>query len=293
MPTIKNRFEYNVLKAACFFGLVRSVIEVSRDLVIEDFGFNFYLDCAFIIMFSATLITLSGNFPFRRIIFIFYIPFILLLTIMFIDGVGLAHSIENNIFAGIIIISLTMRNWMPVYFSLTLIICTIIALVVVEYQHHLFDNYEVLSSNSFSFIFASTAAIAFTLYAKSEFARKRKELSMAITSLDQRNQELLLKNNELLGQKEALEIFTNNADVKVRSKSSKLKSQKAQVEKYLSITMTELFDAYQNTINCIDELSEPKERDEITNMMILSGENLKREMERLRTKIEEGVHELG
>ena len=48
MKTTDSKFEYNVLRIACFFGLVRSVIEVSRDLLSSVIEPNFFLDIAFI-----------------------------------------------------------------------------------------------------------------------------------------------------------------------------------------------------------------------------------------------------
>ncbi|GAB4249947.1 MAG: hypothetical protein Tsb0034_29230 [Ekhidna sp.] len=293
MKNFQNTFEYNVLRVACFIGLVRSIIEVVGDFLAVELLPNFYLDLAFIFVFSGTLIALGKRFPYKRILFLFYIPFVILLWLMFIDADGLAYSVENNVFAGVIIITFTMRKKMPLYFNAALIAGILIGLVFIEYQHHFLERFIPHPGGSFNFVFSSVGVIAFTLYAKTDFTRKKNELAAARKSLDEHHQQLKEKNEELVKQKVVLENLTVSLDNQVKSRSKKLKSQKKQVEQYLSISMTELFDAYQKTVTSIEELDKGEEQDHITSMVVQSGERLKIEMDGLRNKIDESIHEVG
>lgn len=287
MKTTDSKFEYNVLRIACFFGLVRSIIEVSRDLLSSVIEPNFFLDIAFIFVFASTLIALNFHFPFKRILYLFYFPFIVLITIMFIDGVGISYSVENNVFAGIIIIALTIRGRMVIYFIGAFLLCIFIGIAIVEYQYQLTSNFQSLSDNPFSFIFASLGSIAFTLYAKMEFWNRRKNLFKGIESLNERHEELRRKNEELLTQKESLESLINKLDSQVNNRSTKIKNKKKQVEEYLSVTLNELFDAYESVVASINDLEDDDEP--IVGMIKDSTENLKHEMNGLRAKIEESV----
>ena len=286
----KSSFEFDVLRVACAIGLLRSVIEVVIDLLDVELLPNFYLDLTLVVLFASTLIVLGTKHPFKNIILVFYIPFIILLTIMFLDARGLSYAIENNVFAGLIIITFTTRGIAPLYLNGLLFISIIASLISLELQYHMLDNFVRLSSNDFNFLFSSIGVIAFTFYAKWEFNKSKKKLAGAIKSMDQKNESLEAKNKELLDQKEVLEELTVDLDKKVRSDSKKLKTQQRQVEEYLSITLTELFDAYQETIDAVEQFGE--ENDHMASMMLKSGENLKQEMEALRNKIEESIYEV-
>lgn len=275
------------MAVACAIGLIRSAIEVVGDLMAVELLPNFYLDLTFVVVFASTLIALKREASPKAILFIFYFPFIALITLMFIDGRGLAYSIENNVFASLIIITFTTRGNMPLMLNGSLIIAIVTSLIVIEYQHHLFENFVALNTSSFNFLFSSVGVIAFTLYAKSEFEKSKKKIAAANNLLDENNKSLSAKNEELLAKKEALEKLTLSLDKRIKSDSEKLQTQKQQVEKYLSITLTELFDAYQETIDTVERFN--GEKDNIASMVVKSGENLKEEMEALRNKIEESI----
>ena len=286
----KNSFEYNVLVVACIIGLLRSVIEVASDLMAVELLPNFYLDLTFIFVFTLTLIVLKKKASFQTVLFVFYIPFITIITIMFYDGRGLAYSIENNVFASLIIITFTTRDRIPLYLNGALFVAIVLSLMVIENQHQFLQSFTSLNSSRFNFLFSSVGIIAFTLYAKSEFEKRKKKIAIANEQLDQNNQSLQKKNGELLAQKEALESLTISLDEKIKNDSKRLQTQKKTEEKYLSITLTELFDAYQETIDTVEKFS--NESDHIATMVLKSGENLKVEMEALRNKIEESISEV-
>lgn len=283
----KNSFEFNVLRVACAIGLLRSIIEVVRDLNAEELLPNFYLDLTFIVVFAGTLIVLKTEQPFKKLLYMFYLPFIAMLLLMFADGRGLAYTIENNVFAGLVIITFTTRGKMTIYLNVLLVITIVMSLILIEIYYQLFDNFIPLNSGKLNFLFSSIGVIAFTLYAKSVFNRNKKNLADTIISMKQRNKSIALKNKELMVQKEILEELTISLDQKVRRDSKKLRTQKRQVEEYLSITLTEMFDAYQETIDSVEQFD--RDNDNMASMVVQSGENLKQEMEALRSKIEESI----
>ncbi|NQZ75010.1 MAG: hypothetical protein HRT61_02715 [Ekhidna sp.] len=288
-PDFKNNFEATVLKVACLIALTRSIIEVINDLIAEELQPNFYLDLAFIIVFSIGIASTYVKIGFKKLLFLFYLPLITLLCIMFIDGVGLAHSIENNLFGGLVILTFTTRGRVPFFLNATLIICIVFCLIYLGYQYNLLATFEILSSGKLNFVFSTIGIIAFILYAKSVFTRNKSRLASTIDSLNQQTQSLERKREELIEKKKTLDTLTIELNDKVMDRSRELRTHQSQVEEYLSVTMTELFDAYQDTIDAVDRFEESEGKDQMASMVVQSGANLRKEMESLRSKISESL----
>ncbi|WP_425390313.1 hypothetical protein [Ekhidna sp.] len=286
----RTSFEYNVLAVACGLGLLRAVIEVIMDLTQDKLGPDFYLDVCLLILFMyGCYIGITKRIHSYLLLYSFYVPFIGMMLWMFYDGEGLRHSTEINIYASIIIISLTVGFRWSVILNSLFIISVLGVLVILENQFHFLDSFSVANGKPLNFVFSSLGMIAFILYAKNEFVRRKRRLAKGINALHQKNSEITDKNNSLIKQKEDLEQLTNQLDEKVRSGNQLLRNHKDQVEQYLSLSITELYETFENTIHCIEELKE--DEDEIVQMIIQSGDNLKKEMSNLSNKIEEGVNE--
>ncbi|WP_424963287.1 hypothetical protein [Ekhidna sp.] len=286
----RNTFEYNVLTVASGIGLLRAVLEVIRDLTETSTGPDFYLDLCLVVLFIyGCYIGITKRIHSSLLVFSFYVPFVGMMIWMFFDGEGLVHSSEINIYASIIIISLTLNFRWSVILNAVFVVAIFLALVAIEYQYHFLENFIPIGNGSLNFIFSSFGTIAFILYAKNEFVRRKKSLASGIKSLHAKNREITEKNSYLLKQKEDLEQLTTQLDEKVRNGNKLLRSHKNQMEQYLSLSITELYETYENTIQCIDDLE--KEEDDIVQLIIQSGDNLKKEMSNLSGKIEEGVNE--
>lgn len=286
----RNSFEYNVLTVASGIGLLRAVLEVIKDLTETSLGPDFFLDLCLVVLFIyGCYIGITKRIHSYLLVFSFYVPFVCMMIWMFIDGEGLVHSSEINIYASIIIISLTLNFRWSIILNAIFVLALFLALVVLEYQYHFLENFVPTGNGSLNFIFSSFGTIAFILYAKNEFVRRKKSLALGIEALHEKNREITEKNISLLKQKEDLERLTTQLDEKVRSGNKLLRSHKDQVEQYLSLSITELYETYENTIQCIEELK--KEEDDIVKLIVQSGNNLRKEMSHLSGKIEEGVNE--
>jgi len=281
----KDQFEYNVLMLACVLGFLRSVIAVIGDMGGDRFHIDFLTDIGFTLLFFSTVIGLLITKATKWVIWFFYLPFIALLLISFIQAEGLQGSIEHNIFAGLILISLTMRGKLTLYFNLLLIIGTVISIIYLEFEYDLLNTFENGHRSNVNFIFATLGIIGFTYYAKNEFSKKRRILELNRESLKAKSLELTQKTDQLLEQKEKLEAIALELDEKVTSRTSALKSQNKKREEYLAMTMNELSSSYEKTIAFIDNVSDKSTENELMEMLFVSGERLKKEMEDLKYKL--------
>ena len=282
----KDLFENNILFVICLAGLFRSALALIGDFPFEELTYDFLTDLGFTILFTYVVFLLYFDYSYRLILRLFYIPFILLLCLALIHSRGLASSVENNIFAGILLIALTMRGKLPLIYISTLIICTIISLIIVENINHFFTSYDDYSTSSFNFIFVSVAIIWVAFYGKDAFRKKREELEKTRASLEKKTQSIKLLKEELVDQKKELEALSILLESKVYERTEKLKHQNQMMEEYLGLTLTELMEPYQRTIKAINGLT-TKNDEKVVQLIKTSGEELKREITQLRDKIKE------
>ncbi len=278
-------FESNVLLVACLLGFIRSAIALIDDLNDIQIHDDFLSDLSFGLLFlfmGAAILFKRASTPF---LVFFYIAFVTLLIRSFLDASGLQKSIEHNIFAGLILIFLTLKDRLPLYFSALLITGVIGSFMYFEYQFAFSINYVDQHYSSINFLFASLGTIGFTYYAKTVFEKKRAELRENAESLNRKSIELTKKNDLLVQQKEALEQLTWELDQKVIARTAALKSQVNRREKYLTITFNELTEKYENTIAIIEKMRSKELESEFMTMLHQSAERLTTELNELKRKV--------
>lgn len=276
---------------ACWIGLLRSTIAVIGDFNQNLITNDFYTDLLFLFVFIYTLTGLHLKLPYQRVVILFFVPFIFLLVVSFVQARGIASSLESHLFAGAIIIAFTTRGKLAYLFGSLLIVGTIVGLVIVELEYRFIENYIIGSDNSKNFMFSSIGIIIFTLFAKRVLNRRREKLSETFETLIDKSEQTELKNQQLLLQREELEQLTEQLNNLVTTSNREIKDHNKRMAEYLSVTINELFDSYQRTIEIIDGLKVSQEGDSMNGMIVKSGDNLRDEMEDLRMKIEEGIHE--
>ncbi|WP_420577230.1 hypothetical protein [Ekhidna sp.] len=287
-----HQFETNVLILACSIGLVRSLFEVVGDLTNESIEVDFYLDLAFVLVFGFTLVGVYLKLSLYKIYLLFYVPFIALLAIMLVEAEGLARSIENNVYGGVIIIAFTLRGRGLIYFVSGLIFASIIGLTIVEYHYSFIKSFIILNDSPYNFIFSTLGTIGFTLYAKIIFDRKKRRLAMLSDELMSQGDKLKSKNEELTDQKIQLEQLNKLLDDKVASRTEKLKRQQDKMEQYLTITLSELEESFQRTQDEIASIRTTSGPDDLVLLLFQSADNLRKEMMHLKNKIKEAGYEI-
>lgn len=280
-----------MLTIACWIGLVRSVFAVIGDFNENLQTNDLYTDFLFLFVFLYTVIGLLLKLPYQRVVLLFFVPFIVLLVVSFVQANGIASSLESHLFAGAIVIAFTTRGKLSYLLGSFLFVGTIVGLVIVELNHHFIRDYIIGSDNPKNFMFSSLGMIVFALFAKNVLNSRRKRLSNTFETLIDKSGQTELKNQQLLLQREELEQLTEQLNNSVTSSNREIKDHKKRVAEYLSVTINELFDSYQRIIEIIDELKVKQEDDSMNGMIVKSGDNLRDEMEELRKKIEEGMHE--
>ncbi|MEQ9468538.1 MAG: hypothetical protein RLN88_14085 [Ekhidna sp.] len=292
MEKQNHQFETNVLILACGIGLLRSLLEVIMDLTNASIEIDFYLDLAFVFVFGFALLAVYWKLSLFKIYTFFYVPFIILLALMLIEAEGLARSIENNIYGGVIIIAFTLRGRGPVYFISLLIFAAIVSLLIVEYINSFSESFTILNDSPYNFVFSSVGAIGFTLYAKVFFDRKKRRLAMLTNELMSTGEKLKVKNDELTNQKIQLEELNQLLDEKVAHRTENLKKQQGKMEEYLSITLSELEHSYQQIQQEIAEIKTTMDAEGLISLLLTSADNLQKEMNHLRSKIKEAGYEI-
>ncbi len=281
----KFQFESNVLIVACALGFIRSLSAVIDDLSDSVIHSDYWADFSFTLLFLFMGIFLVLKKASKGSLIIFYVAFISLLVITFINSNGLQSSTEHNIFAGLILIFFTLRNRLPIYLSFLLIVSVLGALLYLDYKYGFSVDYVDRHFSDINFLFATLGTIGFTFFAKSVFEKRRRELKFNTKLLIRKSEELTKKNEELMLQKDALEQLTLELDNKVIARTAALKSQKSKREKYISITFNELIHKYKDTLDTINNLNKMQGNSEYLSMLNRSAERLTLELEELKKKV--------
>ena len=281
----KDPFELSVLRIALFAGLISTLVSLILDKP-EISGFlDLYIDLASTLLFMIALIMVWRQAPYRLILYAFFIPLISLLIVSLIIHDGLASSTEINAFGIVMLICLTMRNHRPFVFALITLVGVVASLYVVEQQHHFFDEFSGYSTNTLTIIIISISIILVTNYAKSVFERQRESLNRNRHELQEKAEEITLRNQQLQKQHQELASLKDSLEEKVQLRADELHRQNEAMEKYLRLTMIELITPYQNTLQAIQKLDPSDEKQELTERILTSGKRLEKEIKNLQHKL--------
>ena len=283
----KDEFERSVLFLASFLGLSRSVLAIIGNLQ-EGSRINndTITDIGFAVLFSYTLWMIQRKVSNKYLIPAFYFPFVMLMIGSFVAAHGIAESIEHNLFAGLILIVLSLKGrplvWITGIYSLS-VLC---AFIYLGQAHPILALAEDFHQGNINFIFAALGVIGFMFYAKYAFTNRREVLGNRKEELRKKLIALGEETNKLLEQRALLEKLTKDLDIKVINRTNALKTQRKRREKYMSLTLNELFSSSEQTIQLIGELKGGKaSKEPLMEMLIQSGESLKGEIAELRKKV--------
>ncbi len=245
---------------------------------------DFYLDLAYGVMFLLTLIIVWTDRSYRSLYYTFYIPLIILLCFTLIDRRGLASSVENNIYVGLIVIALTMRSKDARKFSVALIIGTLISLAIVEFQNDFLSDFTNYSSAKFNYIFMAIGTVVITFYSKRLFENWKKKLFLLKNELTENYSILAEKQAELEKQTQELEFLNKELESKVNERLILLNKQKQAMEKYLYLTTKELQKEYRGIHELTESVIKLHDHD-MKKMMNSSSRKLEEEIDSLVNKL--------
>lgn len=278
-----SSFERNILKVITVIGFARAFLELSLDKPEVNGYTDFYIDLAVLILFLWGFVMVFWNMHDSWIKWTFYLPLILFMSIGLYTLQGLYSSHELLAYGLVVIISLTMKDKSLIVFNILVLFGTIVSLNFVELKLPI-SSFEKISKTTLPFVFISVTVIVLTNYSKFVFARRRQELKAINESLIKRSSELNEGKLLLEEQNSQLAMLTKELETKVLNRTELLNDQKKSMEKYLRLTLVELIQPYEKTLHAIEKL-DLSAADEYTSMIVVSGERLSEEVEKLRMQL--------
>ena len=273
-------FERNILLFACSLGLLRSIsVVISEASVAHIAGLVIFTLCILGMLFK----------PAQQLVpIVFFSLFITLILFFFYTSGGIHGNMEIGVFGTLIMINLTLKNKLPIFFSAILLLGTFISLIFLQSDYHQLPDQNI-SHNTQSFVFVSVGIIGMTYFAKFTYSRRQKVLNENAVALNKKTSELRKKSDALLIQKATLEQLTESLNEKVKRRSKDLHKQMERRQKYLSMTLNELSNKSQSTIIAINEISEDLKSEKMMELLLESGKNLEVVLTDLKKRLDESV----
>lgn len=279
-------FEVLILKLICGIGTLRSVVALIMDGQSQSGYIDLWVDVGFLIAFVIPLILMIFPFAYERVAIIFFSILSLLLALNWINKGGLEGTAEYNFIAGIVMFSIILRGkWLITLVAL--LIALEIALIYAWDNYSsslkfLLDDYQ---PEVFNYLFVSIAIVVITYYSKAIFDRRRlqlienrKSLRLTMKQIKDGNRSLMIRKKELVEANRLLEQ-------RVEQRTRELETQKESIAKYLQLSLEEINQPLQKTIVAINNLQRYA-TDEIIDMLISEGEDLKVEIDNLKSHLQ-------
>lgn len=277
-------FERGVLKAVMVIGTLRAVLELSLDNLPETGYTDFYMDIAALVLFVFGLSLILRNGADVLIRWAFFVPLLVLICLGIYFYGGLSGSVELIVYGLAVVINLTMRKRTLLFFNIFLIASTAITFYFVERVQPV-DSFSVSDDNPITFVFISLGIIVLTNIGKNSFEEKRNELVRLNSNLARKQKELEDGNKELTDQNEKLRALRSELKKKVKERTRMLQQQNESIEAYMKLTLVELIQPYEKTLK---EIGKVRAEDNISKMLIDSGNRLKYEVEHLTKRLKGG-----
>ncbi|NQZ75529.1 MAG: hypothetical protein HRT61_05370 [Ekhidna sp.] len=287
MQSTLSSFERSVLKAVMIIGLLRAVLELSLDNSPHISYGDLFLDLAALVVFGSGFMMVLYHARDIWIRWLFFVPLTILVCIGLYQYGGLTGSNELTIYAVLIIINLTMRNRSLVVFNLFLIGGVGLSLFLVKEMGS--RSIENTDESPTTFYFISLAVILLINISKNFYDKRRLQLKETTHSLETKVNALEKGNQELKVQNVSLESLRDELEEKVLERTKALQEQNEAIEEYMNLVLVELVKPYEQTIRQIKDLSSYD--DQITEMLISSGNRLQEEVEKLTKRLKDGSYD--
>lgn len=271
--------EYDVLKIACYLGLVRVLVEVYSDFGGAIMTHKMALHFAMLYVFVTPLLLLKSRIPISVIASGF--------TFILIGFLGLNWIVEGGLYGDggypmmmiFLLVTMVLKGWLMVSCVSLLFITQAVLLYFDQTQAEwLVDLRGVPSINNdkgVHFLLMSFIAMAATFYAKGKFEKERLILTKKGRNLKSKLMEIETQNRILLDQKSELEQVKELLEEKVQERSEQLDERNEALAEYWKVSASEISQPLRVTVRSINDIKMNfKDQHELVTMLSHSGQEL-------------------
>lgn len=285
-----QKFERDILRAACIIGSLRMVAAIYRDLTEAFQQVDFIIDMSLLVIVLIPLILTYTSLKLEYYLIPFCFLIALAMPFSWISSGGLDSNNEHQIIGAIFLFTMILNGRWLIFFNCLMIVMELSLI-------HIWNNHQDMisgllkepSMESIHFILMAVSVTAAVLYLKHKLCLKRDFLNQQRDTLSIKLQELSDQTDLIRKQKRELEAINHSLEQKVELRSSQLNRHNDSLKHFLELSLRDINTPLNSILESIANITDLNDNYDMIKLLADSGIELEQSVKEVAQRLETDV----